>query len=110
RSFYFPRFSVNAITQMELAGERRGDGVWDVRAEGSSYDGRQFFKSLFSAGQLADDVDKPLEDSGNVDLTAKVGAVVGYFDTTAADVSIKAKKRDGKLAALDVSGKLNGRS
>lgn len=110
RAFYFPQFSVNTITRMEIAGEKGSDGVWDVRAEGSAYDGRQFFKSLFSAGQLADDVAKPPEDSGNVNLTAKVGAVVGYFDTTVSDMSIKAKKREGRLVDLDVSGKLNGKA
>lgn len=110
KSFYFPQFSFNVITRMEIAGEKRTDGVWDVRAEGSAYDGRQFFQSLFSAGQLVEDAEKPPEDSGNIDLTARVGAVVGYFDTTVSDVSVRAKKRGGQLTALDVSGKINGKS
>lgn len=110
RAFYFPEFSFNVITRMEIAGEKRADGVWDVQAHGSAYDGRQFFQSLFSAGQLVDDQAPTPADKGGVDLTARIGAIAGFFDTAVSDVSISLQKRNGQLSALDVKGKLNGQA
>ena len=47
----------------------RDDQVLDIKAEGQSYDGRQFFQSLFSAGQM-DAAAEPADPFG-VDLTAR---------------------------------------
>ncbi|MEC9367664.1 MAG: hypothetical protein VX871_03130, partial [Pseudomonadota bacterium] len=108
-AFYFPDFSFNVVTHMEIAGRLRDDNVWEVQAQGSGYDGRQMFQSLFSAGQLAED--QPMQaDAPGVDLTAKIGAVVGHFDTSIKDVSITLKKRGGGLVALEATGSLNGSS
>jgi hypothetical protein len=52
----------------------------------------------------------PPEEHGGVNLTAQIGTIVGYSDTTVSDVSVNLKKRDGKLVALDARGKLNNKS
>ncbi len=108
RAFYFPEFTFNVITRMEIAGEKRADNIWDVQAHGSAYDGRQFFRSLFSAGQLVENQATPPADLTGLDLTAKIGAVAGYSDTALSDVSISLQKRGGLLTSLDVTGMLNG--
>ncbi len=109
-AFYFNDFSFNLITHIEMAGKIRPDKVWEVRASGATYDGRQFFKSLFSSGKLAEDVPEASGEGGNLDLTARIGSMVGYFDTTAQDVTITLKKRGGLLHELNASGKLNGQA
>lgn len=109
-AFYFPDLSFNVITHIAVSGRLRDDNVWEVKAEGSAYDGRQFFKSLFSAGQLAEDQQSAPEDAPGLDLTASIGAMVGYFDTTVQNVRIDLQKRDGKLSHLEAEGSLNGRS
>ena len=43
-----------------------------------------------------------------VDLTAQIGTVAGLYDTTATDVHVTMKKRNGRLVALDGKGALNG--
>ncbi len=53
REFYFPDFSLNVITRMEVQGTLGDDNVWKVKARGTTFDGRDFFRSLFSLGQLA---------------------------------------------------------
>ncbi len=108
KAFYFPDFSFNVITRVEIAGELGEDGIWDVQAHGSAYDGRQFFQSLFSAGKLVEDQPAPPDRDGGVNLTAKIGAVVGFFNTTVSDVSISLQKRNGALTALDVAGRFDG--
>ena len=108
-AFFFPDFSFNVITHLEVKGQLREDNVWEVQANGPTYDGRQFFRSLFSAGQLSEDPEAGTSKLG-LDLTARVGTIVGFFDTTAKDVSIDLAKRDGRLVKLQTRGQLDGAS
>lgn len=108
-AFNFPVLALNLQTQMEMSGELGRNNIWQVRAKGSSYDGRQFFRSLFSAGQVADDQPLPPKDAPGVDMKLEFDTVIGFFDTTLKAVSIEAKRRNNKLTALDVHGQLNGK-
>lgn len=107
-AFYFPDFSFNVITHMEVRGALREDKVWEVSAHGPTYDGRQLFRSLFSAGKLADDQPPAPQESAGVDLTARIGTIVGFFDTTAKDVTIDVSQRGGRLEKLEARGTLQG--
>ncbi len=106
KSFYFSDFSFDILTHLEISATVRDGDVLEVDAHGPSYNGKQLFQSLFSAGQLAENADPP--DPFSVDLTARLGTVVGYYDTTLTDVKATLKKRNGRLVALDASGELNG--
>ncbi len=108
KEFYFSDFSVNHLTHIEISATVRDDQVLDIKAEGPSFDGRQFFQSLFSAGQL-DGSAEPVDPFG-VDLTARVGTVTGFYDATAKDVEVTMKKRNGRIVALDATAELNGKS
>jgi hypothetical protein len=110
KSFYFSDFSVNELTHMEITAKVREDQVLVIHAEGPSYDGRQFFRSLFSAGQLAEDGSAEPDDPFGIDFTAKIGRVIGFDDTYATDMDVMLKKRSGRLTALRGKGKLNGKS
>lgn len=107
-AFYFPDFSFNVITHLEVRGKLREDKVWEVAAHGPAYDGRQLFRSLFSAGQLANDQPPGPEEIAGIDLSARIGAVVGFFDTTAKDVTVDVSRRAGRLTKLDARGTLQG--
>jgi len=107
-AFNFPVVSLSSQTQLEMSGELGRNNVWQVRAKGSSYDGRQFFRSLFSAGQVAEDQPLPPKDAPGVDMKVEFGTVIGFFDTTLKAVSVEAKRRGGKLIDLEVHGQLNG--
>jgi hypothetical protein len=108
KSFYFSDFSFDALTHVEINAAVRDGNVLEVDAHGPSYNGKQFFQSLFSAGQLAEDADP--HDPFSVDLTARFGTVVGFYDSTVTDVHTTLKKRNGRLVELNATGKLNGRS
>ena len=107
KSFYFSDFSFDFITHVEITAAVKEDNVLAVEAHGPTYDGKQFFQSLFSAGQLAEDTPNP-NDVFDLDLTARLGTVVGFYDTTVQNVQVSLKKRHGQLVALDAKGQLNG--
>ncbi len=110
KSFYFSDFSIDSVTHVEITAEVRDDKVLDIKAKGPSYDGKQFFRSLFSAGQFTDDGSSEPADPFGVDLTADIDTVVGFYDTTARNVHVTFKKRNGRIVALDGRGDLNGKT
>lgn len=109
-SFSFPEFSTNALTKLAISGELSPQNVLKVKAKGPSYDGRQFFRSLLTAGKIADDQPAPLKDEPGLDLKVEIDTVFGFYDTTVKSVVIDAKRRGGKLTYLEGSGQLNGQA
>jgi hypothetical protein len=110
KEFYFSDFSVNRSTHVEITALVRDDNVLDIKAQGPSFDGKQFFQSLFSAGQLAEDGSAEPADPFGIDFSADIGTVFGFYDTVAKDVKVTLKKRNGRLVALDGKAELNGTS
>jgi hypothetical protein len=106
KEFYFSDFSVNRFSHLEISAVVRDDQVLDIKAQGPSYDGRQFFQSLFSADQF-DAAAEPADPFG-VDFTATIATVAGFYDTTAKNVQVTMKKRNGRLIVLDAKADLNG--
>jgi AsmA-like C-terminal region/Protein of unknown function len=107
-SFAFPEFSTNALTKLAITGELTPQNVLKVQAKGPSYDGRQFFRSLLTAGKIADNQPAPLKDEPGLDLAVEIDTVFGYYDTTVKSIVVDAKRRGGKLSYLEVTGRLNG--
>lgn len=104
----FPKFSIGTLTDMSIDAQRRNDGVMQVRAEGPSYDAREFFHTLISADQLTDSAKAETDSASNIDLTAKIGRLVGYDNSYATDVDVSLTKRGGELVALNGRGLLSG--
>jgi hypothetical protein len=109
-AFHFPHFSMNILTKMDVSGQLTDSNVWKIDARGPSFDGREFFRSLFSAGKLSEDQPGAPKDAAGVDMHAEIETVLGYFDTTLKTVAIDARKRADKLSYLDIHGRLNGSS
>ncbi len=108
REFYFPDFSLNVVTRMEVQGVLGPDNVWKVKARGPTFDGRDFFRSLFSLGQLAEQRPKPKKPRDGIDLEAEIGTVIGFSEVALRGVKLKLSKRGEKLTGLDVRGTLDG--
>jgi hypothetical protein len=107
-AFRFPTLSLNLQTQLELSGELTNN-VWKVRGSGTNYDGRQFFRSLFSAGKVTEDQPQLPKNTPGVDIKLDVDNVYGFFDTTVKKVTLEARRRNDKLVYLDLHGRLNGK-
>jgi hypothetical protein len=110
KSFYFSDFSIDFDTHVEITATVRDDQVLDIKANGPSYNGQQFFRSLFSAGQFTDDGSAEPADPFGIDLSADIERVNGFYDTTAQNVHVTFKKRNGRIVALDARADLNGKA
>lgn len=109
-AYGFPEFSFDVISRMELAGFKDKSGIWKVKAKSSTYDGRQLFRSLFSGGRISEDQKDPETFAKGIDLDAKFDTMIGHFDSTVYDLSVKMKKRNGRLVAFNSEGKFqNGK-
>ncbi len=106
-AFDFPTVSLNAQTKFEAKGALSGQNIWRIDVRGSTFEGKQLFRSLFSPGQ-GETAAASAKNEPGVDLHVEIGTILGFFDTTIKGVVIDARKRGGRLSALDVSGRLNG--
>lgn len=107
REFYFPDFSIDTVTRLRLQGKQSKGRIWSVEAVGPTYDGRTFFKSLFSIGDLSKERPKARNPSKGVDLTARIENVVGSGNTSLRQMNIKVSHRNSKLTALNGKAKLD---
>jgi len=105
KEFRFPQFSLNVIGSLNVAGKLRSDNVWEVTAKGTTYDGRDIFRSFFDVGRGGEQPDK---NKPGLDLRADVDTVVGFSDTSMRDVRLQVRKRGNRLVGLDARGKLEG--
>jgi hypothetical protein len=108
REFHFPTFSLNVVSQLDLQGTLGTDGVWDIKAKGPTYDGSDFFRSLFSYGQMTEQKPQSAKTSAGIDLDVDIGNVIGLSGVGLRGVKMKASKRAAKLTFLDGRGTLDG--
>ncbi|MGQ0458030.1 MAG: AsmA-like C-terminal region-containing protein [Hyphomicrobium sp.] len=106
--FYFPTFALNVVSRLEVQGSLRKDNVWDIKANGPTFDGRDLFRSMFQVGAAPEPKSKPSKSSRGVDVAAEVSTVLGASETSLRGLKIKLSKRDGNLTALDIRGGMDG--
>ena len=108
REFYFPSFALSLISKLEVQGTLRPDNVWDVKARGPRFDGRELFRSLFNVGDGQSSKAKSGKSSAGTDLNAEVDTILGATEGNMHGLKLKLSTRSGKLVALDVKGTLDG--
>ncbi len=106
QEFDFPAVSLDTVSRLKISGKRGARDVMDVRASGSTFDGRDFFRSLFTSGGTASP--KIANKKGGVDVTVSVDTVLGFSDVNLRDFSLKMSKRGDEMTALDARGKFDG--
>lgn len=108
RAFHFPAFAVNVVTKLDLQGRVRDDGVLDVKTKGTAYDGRAFFRSLFSSGQITERALPQPKNRPGLDLSVEIDTIIGFTDTNLKNVQFSLKRRGDKIVALQATGALSG--
>jgi hypothetical protein len=106
REFYFPGFSLNIVTNIEVHGVLRPGRVWEVKAHGKTYDANELFRSLIAFGRFAES--PPPLDRPGLDLSAEIDTVLGASDTAMRSVKLRMQKRAEQLTMLDLRGILDG--
>ena len=106
REYSFPVLTLNVVSRLSAHGKLRPDNVWEVKAGGSSFDGRDFFRAMFNVGQTSGAARS--QARSGLDLTAEIETVLGFSDTSLRNVRIRMSKRADKMTDLDVKGTLEG--
>jgi hypothetical protein len=103
REFRFPQFTLNTVSRLKAQGKMGPGDIWDVTAEGPTFDARDLFRSFF-----VDQHEKPLKVKPGLNLHAEIGTALGYSDSSLQKVRMSFQKRADKMVALDVRGTLDG--
>jgi hypothetical protein len=106
QEFKFPSVSLNTVSRLQVTGKRGQRDIWNVTASGSTFDGKDFFRSLFNVG--ATPAQGAASKKGGVDVSATIDNVLGYSDVGLRSFSMRLSKRGDELTALDARGKLDG--
>jgi len=105
-SFDFPLFSINTVTRLKLLGVRQAKNIWRVSVRGRTYEGRDLFRALFSAGRIREKKDAAATAEPGLQLDVKVATVLGFWNSTLRDVSVDLTKKGGKIDSLFAQGTL----
>jgi hypothetical protein len=110
REFAFPDLSLNVVSRLDVQGVLRNDNVWDIKAKGPTFDGRDLFRSLFSLGRVGERPAPPrgAKDAAGADVRVEVDNVIGHSEVALRNVRLQASKRGEKLTALGARGTLDG--
>lgn len=109
REFSFPVFSLNLVTRLAVKGTRGANGIWNIKANGPTFDGKDFFRALFSVGRVSEHQDSGESRSG-LDLETDIDTVLGFSDVSLRSLKLSLSRRGGKLSALEARGTLDGGS
>lgn len=108
--FFFPVVALDVVSQFDLKGQRLGKGNWRLIAKGSVFDGRGFYKSLFSLDQTGRGPARRSDAKSVIDLSARFDTIIGFEEQNLRSVSVKLKQTGGRLTAMTAKGTLeNGR-
>ncbi len=106
REYFFPYFSLNVVTNLDVKGTLRPDRVWDVTAKVKTFNGADLFRALFTFNSGRP---KPVrKNKPGIDITADIDTVLGPDDTSFRQVKLHATKRAGQFNSLDLAGTLEG--
>ncbi len=110
REFDFPTFSLNVVSRLAVSGKVNSDKIWKITAKGSTFDAKDFFRSLVSLGKPSDQEIKPLRPANGFDFTGEIDTALGHSDINIRNLKIKLSNRKDQLVALAAQGQLeNGK-
>ncbi len=107
-SFTFPNMSLNVISRLQADGQLRNGNVWAVKVKGQTFDGRDFFRSLFSVGQIRDKPLPPGAGRAGLEIDAEIDNVLGFHDLALRSLKMRMSKRAGRITGLKASGAVVG--
>jgi hypothetical protein len=103
-SYRFPGFSLDVVSNLDVEGTRRADKVWEVKARGKTFDGTAVMRSLYAVETKV----KSASTDEPMDLDVQIDTVIGHNDTTVRQLRLKLKRRNGRVASIDMTAMLDG--
>lgn len=108
RKFSFPNFSLNVISRLKVDGNVTKNGIWKIKAKGTTFDAKDIFRSLLTLGSPAEAKLKPLKPAKGTDITANIDTVLGHSDIPLRSVKLKMSERNQQISSLEMNGRLEG--
>lgn len=108
REFYFPDFSLNVVSRLEVQGTLDANRVWKLKAKGATFDGRDFFKALVSLGPLDEQRIRPRRPCAGIDLDADIDTILGHNEVALRNVKVSFSERNDKISAIEMHAVLDG--
>lgn len=108
REFAFSELILHVVSRLQLAGTLRNDNVWDVTGRGSTLDGRDFFKSLFSLTQVRSKPLPPRKDQSGLELKVDIDNVLGHHDVSLRTLKLHLSNRAGRTVSMHARGVVEG--
>ncbi|MGH6676135.1 MAG: hypothetical protein ACRECE_07940, partial [Xanthobacteraceae bacterium] len=103
QSANFPSYGFSDGDKASLKADRSPDGALHVTMRGEVYDARSFIKSLTGGLTEARGGHQQTQD---VDLDVKLGAVLGFNGEALSNVDLKMSRRAGEIRSLGLSAKI----
>ncbi len=107
KEFDFPGLNLNVISRLDVDGTRSKDDFWRVNINGSNFDGRNFFRSLFSVGN-GPNHEKGKSSTKVSHVSISLANVIGSSDVSLRNLRMEVETRNGNLSSLDARGTLDG--
>jgi hypothetical protein len=106
--FYFPNFSLNVVSRLEVKGKITPDRIWKISAKGPSFDAKDLFRSLVALGRTSEEEIKALRPAAGVDFTADIDTVLGHSDLSLRGYKLKMSERGEQLVSIEGQGMMEG--
>ncbi len=108
KQFEFPNLMLNVVSRLDVKGSRGKDDMWSIDASGKTFDGRNFFRSLFNVGNGPDRKGNAPGAAKGARVNVQIDNVIGGYDVSLRNLKMQIETRAGNLAALDAKGTLDG--
>lgn len=103
-SFSFPNFTLDLSTHLDVQGRLKSKNLWELKVKGRTFDGRNFYRSLFSVGTVDGAAKVPQDDDADLDLRAEIEHVVGFDDVGMRSLDLTLMRRKGNLENIQARG------
>jgi len=112
RDFHFPTFAINLVSRLDVRGSLRTDNVWEIKARGATFEGRDYFRTLLSGGARNDKSASTTaqQDRGGLIVSAEIDTLNGFHETAAKNVKLQMQTDGRQLVMFDASATLDGRA
>lgn len=108
KEFYFPDFSLNVVSRLEVQGTRGNKNNWDIKARGSTFDAKDYFSSIFALGDGVIAKSKSGKSQTSLKLSAEIGNVLGHSGVALRGFKVQLAQEGGWLTSLNARGTLDG--
>ncbi|MFM7084131.1 MAG: AsmA-like C-terminal region-containing protein [Hyphomicrobium sp.] len=106
--FNFHTFSTNLVSRLQVQGKKNISNIWDIKARGSTFDGKDFFRSLFSFNSTSDVSRSPKPKNGGSDVSVEIENLLGHSDVSVRGFRLHSSQRGDRLTKLEAFGTLDG--